>query len=804
MLLAPLLLTALQLQTTPILKGTCSHDLITPVATEEVHYRFAGEVREVERVVAADGSIHAWIAEDGGRIRHTNDNGQTWQFQETPWDARQTLLDIHFTDTMNGFACGRAGVLLYTNDGGAHWDHFPHSHPRIHDDFGHFATNWAVRWVDQQLGFVAGVWSLARKSPTTAAFEQVNLWDSEAQVVPQAGVGDYLPRQFEFYDVKIIRDTTTPGRWVGVAIGDRNAPDPGNNPPAGFFFYTDSASPKSDNGRNWWKVHQTPTTTGNDFLLNPWEVEFEAEDGDPDSTAGYLVGGNTSARGYIFYTPDGGQSWTEEFAEPVNILNPGDQPPFPAELYAVAAMPNGEAMAVGYAGNVWRRNPNASSAHRWQWRPVRVVPDGNYTVFDRLRFPITCIDASGGAGVTLGGSFGTLRATVDSGQSYTHWNPMHDAANPEPVWRFHDVHYWNGQEGIGVGQFQLIAQTLDGGTTWQRVSGGPCNPISSCSSTALASVAFLNRNHGVVASAGDDQGTLPLLQWTSDGGLSWNPSMVPTLQQAKITEVVAARGRTFWAIGSEASHGSARSPLVLMSRTRGATWAKVPAPTSLSPVELTGAAFLAPLRGFLIGNESGIPRAWRLEVTSGVFTWHSVSPSMPVIPESPLRDIAVRGTSYSTAEVYAVGAIGTAYKYDSTVGTLGKFVEFTPITQNAQLVPPLGSPLEVNLVSVGISPSGNRVLFGTEPWSGPLPASGQDTSFSLLAMDANQLGFLLRWDEATQTLDQIKVGHNEATRKLQMVSESCGVVLARTHTGGLVSGEIGTVSDFTVLIYDED
>jgi photosystem II stability/assembly factor-like uncharacterized protein len=779
--LALLTLTAIPLQ------EDCGKGPIGTAATDEVHYRFGGEVREIETIFD-NGTTYAWIAEDGGRIRHTDDSGASFRFQDTPLDASQTLLDIKFTDRFNGYACGRGGRLLKTSNGGKTWNHYDADNPVIQDDTDSPATNWAVRWVDEDLGFLAGVWSLARKGPDTRTFEQTKLWSSETAVDVQATSGTYHPRFFEFYDVKIIRDTVTSGRWTGVAVGDLNNPA---FDPAGYFFYTDSANPKSDGGRNWWLVHRTAFTTGNDVLLNPWEVEFEAEDGDANNMRGYLVGGNTTARGYFYSTPDGGQSWNEEFTT-TTPNDPPDHPGLPAELYAVAAMPSGEAMAVGYAGNVWRRNP---VTEMWEWRPVPVTPDSNYNPFDRIRVPITCVDHSGGSRAILGGAFGVLRGTADAGQSYIHWNPMHDAQNPEAIWRMEGLHFWNESEGIAIGQFQLIALTHDGGTSWTRVQGGPCSPTSNCNSLSLASIDFESRMNGVVVnpSTGTASSPAPLTQYTNDGGLTWNQGRVPALDQIRLTEVVAAEHGWYWAIGTHrVGSSNLHAPLVLLSRDGGATWKDIGAPTTSSSVRLNGATFLEPNKGLFVGDDAGVPIAWRMEMTRSDITWTPVSPPQPVFPsDSPLRDVASVGTDFATAKVYAVGARGQAYIYDHAQT---QFVEFTPIT--------VGENLAVNIISVALSPSGNRVLFGTEPWVGVLPVGGVPHT-DLLFLDATQIGFMLRWNEVDQMLDRVKVGHNEATKTLQLISESCGFLLARSH-GSIVSGEIGTVGDYTVLRYEEN
>lgn len=59
-----------------------------------------------------------WAVGRFGTIIHTDDGGLTWSFQNNP--AVSTLFDVDFSDTLHGLACGD-GIILRTIDGGQNW-----------------------------------------------------------------------------------------------------------------------------------------------------------------------------------------------------------------------------------------------------------------------------------------------------------------------------------------------------------------------------------------------------------------------------------------------------------------------------------------------------------------------------------------------------------------------------------------------------------------------------------------------------------------------------------------------------------
>lgn len=78
-----------------------------------------------------------WACGRWGSILHTEDGGKTWSRQESGTDL--TLSDIFFTDPQTGWAVGNGGTILHTTDGGTTWVKQESPVPFFHMGV-HFAT----------------------------------------------------------------------------------------------------------------------------------------------------------------------------------------------------------------------------------------------------------------------------------------------------------------------------------------------------------------------------------------------------------------------------------------------------------------------------------------------------------------------------------------------------------------------------------------------------------------------------------------------------------------------------------------
>jgi photosystem II stability/assembly factor-like uncharacterized protein len=73
-------------------------------------------------VTAVAGGLF-WAVGDGGQIRASRDDGQTWTAQTS--GTTDDLYAVHFADAQHGAAVGRRGTVLVTADGGATWQPRP-------------------------------------------------------------------------------------------------------------------------------------------------------------------------------------------------------------------------------------------------------------------------------------------------------------------------------------------------------------------------------------------------------------------------------------------------------------------------------------------------------------------------------------------------------------------------------------------------------------------------------------------------------------------------------------------------------
>ncbi len=65
-----------------------------------------------------------WLCGIAGSIYHTTDGGANWERYRNGNDITQIkykLLDIYFTDGLQGWAVGEGGIVIYSDDGGKHW-----------------------------------------------------------------------------------------------------------------------------------------------------------------------------------------------------------------------------------------------------------------------------------------------------------------------------------------------------------------------------------------------------------------------------------------------------------------------------------------------------------------------------------------------------------------------------------------------------------------------------------------------------------------------------------------------------------
>jgi photosystem II stability/assembly factor-like uncharacterized protein len=718
-------------------------------AEHETHLIWGGETRQVFVQQQMDG-VHIHTAEDGGRIRRSTNGGATWTFAVTPPDCTQSLLDVWFNASgSRGYACGRGGKILISVDGGVTWQHIDPLNPVHLDESGEPATLWRVRFLDDSVGFVAGLHVFAvTTNGGFGAWTDIGLF-TDASLTVSIDLDD-----LELYCLDVIG---VPGAFVGVAGAEWE--DGGID--RGVVFHTDATVQASSVGRKWWVALDDTQVLGTGSMIEPWDIEYERGSTGLHDSRAYVVGGpggNNTSRHY--FTDNSGATWTLGGTIPVT-------------MYGVAAMPDGYAMMCGYSGNVWSRAPDADpNAGKWTPHPIPAVGG----VGNILTAPQAGIHGLTSTDYVLVGAFGTQRRTHDYGLNWDYLNPTYGPTHGEQPWRVSDVFFLPGNPSVGFlsGQVQLIAKTTDGGCTWVVKVGGIQNP--DFDSAPLRDIEFADNLKGIAVGGippsppPDDFAAL----WrTVDGGDTWTAG---TISGALATDTFAlnavshATGGAWWAVGTK----NAGPPLVLYTRTTGSLWFQMATPPSPS-VSLVDVEFLNASEGIAIGNDAGVGRAYRASFNGTAVTWTPI----PLSGVGALHALELEGATLAAADGYIVGDDGVVQRWNGT--------SFDPVDTSVVYN---GVPLTltIDLFSVALAPDSEQVMIGAQ--------------YDFDEANAEQEGMLLRFDGTQWECLRGNAGYD--IRTIQILPGGDGYVLGGIDPFESATFDHGKVADAALLHYEPD
>lgn len=239
-----------------------------------------------------------WAVGRDGTILKTNDGGNNWAYQNSGINAQ--LMSVHFSDINYGWAVGGGGIILSTGDGGVNW---------VQQSSGSTEFLSSVFFIDSNIGWtVGGLWGISTILKTT---------NGGSNWIPQtSGTNEWLQSVF-FVDVNtgwtvgsggIILNTTNGGNnWnpqssgtnnelysvyfvdanIGLAVGD-----------AGTIL-------KTTNGGSTWSIKNSGTSIG---LKSVYFI---------NNNIGWAVGHDMGANGEgtILKTNDGGNTWTTQIID---------------------------------------------------------------------------------------------------------------------------------------------------------------------------------------------------------------------------------------------------------------------------------------------------------------------------------------------------------------------------------------------------------------------------------------------------------------------------------------------------------
>lgn len=411
---------------------------VTVHATVQLHEGEADPIAATAFVTPDRG----WLAA-GSTILATEDGGRTW----TPLHVTDSpVLYLDFTSPLQGWALTVSG-LFRTRDGGATWQWVPRMGPaplsRI--DFVDAARGWG--------GSEAGLFATVDGGRTWSAISD-----------PCA---DYAgpPQPFSFIDAGT--------GWVlcggGAGAGQQHK----------RLYRTD------DGGRQWRLVADTAVEAGPGGLPGGGYVSDLCF---LDRERGWF----TEARGGLFATVDGGQSWVE-----TPVVPGGEQflrePRFPTpEAGYVVSTAQGRPVLLS------TRDGGAT------WAQVYPHPD------TEPRVPMAVIDAQ--TAVTAGTLLdpGAILLTADAGRT---WQQVASLPGETVLGlSFADArHGWAVTERWdSAGLVRSLYRTADGGATWFALPPGPRR-----AQDLYTHVSFVDDRTGFVASGWGH------LSMTRDGGLSF-------------------------------------------------------------------------------------------------------------------------------------------------------------------------------------------------------------------------------------------------------------------------------------------
>ena len=313
--------------------------------------------------VQALSKDRAFIVGYGGKILETTNGGSTWDVRESGTDV--ALYAVRFPDDQHGFISGQDGVVLHTGDGGKTWQK-QESNAVFQDKEGKQPLFLFGLWaIDADHAWVVGDRSILSSTTDGGKTWRARKVAMEADI---SGGESLAAADPILYDVKF---TDAQNGWI---VGE-----------FGKIMHT------TDGGETWHEQEKSlmEGTGIFDLLDLPTLYGVYMLDGQRGVAAGI--------DGHIARTSDGGQRWGfDELELEYPLIDP---------LFRLVELPNGDAWAVGAAGEVVRRPPGES-----KWKRAKLGQD----ILTWLR-GLSFSDEKNG---WLVGGFGLIYRTTDGGKSW--------------------------------------------------------------------------------------------------------------------------------------------------------------------------------------------------------------------------------------------------------------------------------------------------------------------------------------------------------------------------------------------------
>ncbi len=252
--------------------------------------------------------LNGWICGKAGILYATTDGGITWNEQRSGTD--ESLFNISFVDKDTGWAVGQKAVIIFTRDGGKTW--IPQKSP-VKDHL------LSLKFTDRNHGVAVGDWGKI--------------------IFTEDGGKNWVDVSLEediiLYCIDFVSKTEG---WIAAETGT--------------FFHT------MDGGKTWERQDTDQVTAQvDDFSLDE-EGNIAVSAGSSFFALSFDEKGNGVAvgmEGIVYYTSDNGNGWQSQ-----RISN--------ESLYNVI-LKDGKGLAVGHAGGVYETRDAGKT-----WKKIR-IPD---------------------------------------------------------------------------------------------------------------------------------------------------------------------------------------------------------------------------------------------------------------------------------------------------------------------------------------------------------------------------------------------------------------------------------------------
>lgn len=343
---------------------------------------------------------------------HTTDGGINWEWQQDILSLG-TLYSVYFNDSQNGWAVGGPemllphddyGMIIYTNDGGENW-------VVPYDDDYYEKTLYAFCFVDDENGIFVG---------------------ANGIILTSNDGGNSLIEQSVAITRKGLRDVSFTDTNTGWTVGSEYESSFGSK---GIIL-------KTDNGGTDW------VDTAPDTMLSLNSVHCNGEN--VWVAGGYYVQFGTQELGYIYFSEDDGNTWSQQYFNNIGNINSIF---FTDNQHGWAAGGEDANSNYSYSGIVLHTS-NGGNEWNLQFSDTSNLFHSTYFINNDIGWTV--------------GTNGTIYSTDNTGLT---WEIQESGTNVD----LYEVIFTSTENGWIIGSnysSDIILHTTNGGDTWEESISG--------------------------------------------------------------------------------------------------------------------------------------------------------------------------------------------------------------------------------------------------------------------------------------------------------------------------------------------